>query len=141
MSMKGTAEIEKANTAFYRALESGAIEQMDEVWAHENWVRCVHPGWNVVAGWHRVRESWEMIFDGGQRMRVSATDVSVQTAGEFAWVTCTENITVFGETAFDSAQAVATNLFIRREGRWLMILHHASPIPMIVADNSSDVIQ
>jgi ketosteroid isomerase-like protein len=141
MSTEVTAEIEKANTAFYRALESGAIERMDEVWAHEDRVRCIHPGWGLVAGWHRVRESWEMIFSGGQKMRVSATDVSVQSAGEFAWVTCTENITVFGEMAFDSAQAVATNLFVRQADRWLMILHHASPIPMIVADNSSDIIQ
>ena len=95
----------------------------------------------MVGGWPRVRESWEMIFSSGQKMRASATEVTIHVSGEIAWVTCTENITVFNDLSFDSAQAVATNLFIRRAGRWLMILHHASPIPMIVPDSSSDIIQ
>ena len=134
-------EIEQANAAFYRALESNAIERMEELWAHDEWVRCVHPGWDMLGGWPRVRESWEMIFSGGQKMRATPSEVMVHISGDFALVTCTENITVFSETSFDSAQAVATNLFIRRAGRWLMMLHHASPIPMIVADNTSDIIQ
>jgi ketosteroid isomerase-like protein len=133
--------IEEANAAFYRAIESLDIERMDEVWAHESWVRCVHPGWEMISGWRRVRESWARIFEDGQRMRISPSALTVNTEGDFAWVTCMENITVFEETSFDSVQAVATNLFIRRQGRWLMVHHHASPVPMIVADNSSDTIQ
>src|SRR5215210_2195934 len=134
-------EIEQANAAFYRALESNAIERMEELWAHDEWVRCVHPGWDMLGGWPRVRESWEMIFSSGQKMRATPSEVMVHVSGDLALVTCTENITVFNETSFDSAQAVATNLFIRRAGRWFMMLHHASPIPMIVADSSSDIIQ
>lgn len=133
--------VEAANLAFYRALESQQIELIDELWAHESWVRCVHPGWDVISGWQRVRESWLRVFEGGHKMRVSPTDIFVQVEGSLAWVTCTENITVFDSTSFDTAQAAATNLFIRRNGRWLMVLHHASPIPMIVPDTSSNTIQ
>jgi SnoaL-like domain len=141
--MSGDAKmlVEQANAAFYRALESSVLERMEEVWAHEDWVRCVHPGWEMIVGWPRVRESWEMIFEGGQRMRASPSEVWVQIRDDMAWVTCLENITVFGESSFDSAQAAATNLFMRRDDRWLMVHHHASPIPMIVPDASSDVIQ
>jgi len=141
--MSGDAKmlVEQANAAFYRALESSVLERMEEVWAHEDWVRCVHPGWEMIVGWLRVRESWEMIFEGGQRMRASPSEVWVQIRGDMAWVTCLENITVFGESSFDSAQAAATNLFMRRDERWLMVHHHASPIPMVVPDASSDVIQ
>lgn len=134
-------EIEAANTAFYRALESGSLEMMDEIWEHGERVRCVHPGWEMIAGWSRVRESWTKIFENGQKMRVSPTDVWVRIVGDLAFVTCTENITVFDETSFDSAQAAATNLFVRAQDRWLMIHHHASPIPMLVPDTSSDTIQ
>jgi ketosteroid isomerase-like protein len=74
-------------------------------------------------------------------MRAYPTDIVVQVEGNLAWVTCTENITVFDNASFDTAQAAATNLFLRRDGRWLMIHHHASPIPMIVPDTSSDTIQ
>jgi SnoaL-like protein len=141
MSSESKISVEQANAAFYRALESGVIERMDEVWAHESWVRCVHPGWDMIIGWQRVRESWDMIFDGGQKMRASPSDVWVSITGDLAWVTCTENITVFNEASFDSAQAAATNLFINQNDRWLMIHHHASPIPVIVPDSSSDIIQ
>ena len=141
MSADSETAIEEANTKFYRALESGDLERMEEVWAHEDWVRCVHPGWDLITGWQRVRESWEMIFEGGQKMRASPSEVWVRTTGELAVVTCTENITVFNEARFDSAQATATNLFVHTEGRWLMVHHHASPIPTIVPDTSSDTIQ
>jgi ketosteroid isomerase-like protein len=141
MSAEDRISVEQANTAFYRALESSLIERMDEVWAHDLSVRCVHPGWDMLTGWPQVRESWIMIFEGGQKMRASPSDVSVYLSDDFAWVSCTENITIFNESSFDSAQAVATNLFIRRDGRWLMVHHHASPIPLIVPDDSSDTIQ
>jgi ketosteroid isomerase-like protein len=141
MTAEAETSIEEANTRFYRALESGDLDRMEEVWAHEDWVRCVHPGWDLLTGWQRVRESWLMIFEGGQKMRASPSDVWVHSTGELGVVTCTENITVFNEASFDSAQATATNLFIRRQGRWLMVHHHASPIPTIVPDTSSDTIQ
>src|SRR5262249_54611161 len=141
MSEETRTNIREANSLFYRALESNNIERMDTIWAHEDWVKCVHPGWDAITGWNRVRESWARIFESGQKMRASATDVSIHTVGDFAWVTCTENITVFNDASFDSAQAAATNLFIYRDGRWLMVHHHASPVPFIVPDNSSDVIQ
>jgi ketosteroid isomerase-like protein len=141
MADESKAEVEQANAAFYRAIESGVIERMEEVWAHEDWVRCVHPGWDMIAGWRQVRESWASIFEGGQKMRIYASEVSIHTDGDFAWVTCTENITVFYETSFDSAQAAATNLFIRRAGRWLMAHHHASPVPVFLPDTASDTIQ
>ena len=141
MSVDTRISVEEANTAFYRALESGMLERMDEVWAHEDWVRCVHPGWDLLTGWVRVRDSWEMIFESGQKLRATPSDVWVHIDKDFAWVTCTENITVFNESSFDSALAAATNLFVLREGRWLMVHHHASPIPIVVPDNSSDTIQ
>lgn len=141
MSIEDKQAVEAANQAFYHALESQEIERLDELWAHESWARCVHPGWDLIAGWQRVRESWVRIFEGGQKMRVSPTDVTVQIEGSLAWVTCTENITVFDSASFDTAQVAATNLFIHRNGRWLLIHHHASAIPLIVPDTSSDIIQ
>jgi hypothetical protein len=141
MSADNKLSVEQANAAFYRALESNVIERMDEVWMHEAWVRCVHPGWDLLVGWQRVRESWLMIFEGGQKLRASPSEVWVSIIGDLAWVTCTENITVFNEVSFDSAQAAATNLFMRSNDQWLMIHHHASPIPIIVPDNATDIIQ
>jgi len=133
--------VEEANADFYGAVESSNIERMDAVWAHETWVRCVHPGWDVIAGWEQVRESWEGIFEGAQKLSIFPSAVVAQVSGDFAWVSCIENITAFYESSFDSALAAATNLFVRRGDLWLMVHHHASPIPMILPDNSTEIIQ
>jgi ketosteroid isomerase-like protein len=135
------AAVKEANKEFYKALESGSIEKMDAVWLHEEWVRCVHPGWDMVKGWSHVRDTWDKIFEGKQKMRVSPENLSVQMHGDFSWVTCTENITVVYEASFDTVQAVATNLFIYKDGRWLMAHHHASSIPMMLPDAVTDTIQ
>ena len=139
--MHTSESVEDANAEFYRAIESEEIERMDEVWSHEDWVGCVHPGWEMISGWQRVRESWRRIFEVGQKMRISPSEVSVHASGDVAWVCCTENITVFLDSSFDSTQAAATNLFVRREGSWLLVHHHASPIPMIVPESATETIQ
>ena len=74
-------------------------------------------------------------------MKVSTDDVSVCPIGDVALVTCIENIMIFQGTDFDSMQAVATNIFINKNGRWLMAHHHASAIPVIMPDSATDTIQ
>jgi ketosteroid isomerase-like protein len=141
--MKTTIEIEveAANRQFYKILDSASLEAMDQIWLHEDWVRCVHPGWDVLIGWKDVRESWDKIFQGDQKMRVSPDDVSVCPIGGAALVTCIENIILFQGADFDSRQTIATNVFINKEGRWLMAHHHASAIPLIMPDPATDTIQ
>jgi hypothetical protein len=139
--MQSEEAIKSANAEFYRAIEAGVIERMAEVWSHTENARCVHPGWELLVGWSRIHEAWQRIFASEQKMRISPTDVYVYYLGEFAWVTCIENITVFQETNFDTVQAVATNLFVQRSGKWLMLHHHASPIPTMALDTESDIIQ
>jgi ketosteroid isomerase-like protein len=131
-----------ANAEFYDAIEACAMDRMEAVWSHDDNVRCVHPGWGLLVGWERVRESWERVFEGEPQMRVTPTGVYAFANGDLAWVTCVENISVFQDGSFDSVQAAATNLFIRRDARWLMVHHHASPIPIIVPQTAvSDTIQ
>ncbi len=56
------SEVREANARFYRALNDLDLSGMDRVWAHESFVRCVHPGWELIVGWEAVRASWEGIF-------------------------------------------------------------------------------
>jgi ketosteroid isomerase-like protein len=123
-----SAEVEEANARFYRAFESCDLAEMDQVWAHGDHVRCVHPGWGLLDGWEAVRHSWEAIFKDSREMRFSLTDVHAQVDGNLAWVTCTENILsqVRGNIAVTAI--LATNIFERRGGEWLMVHHHGSHI-------------
>ncbi|PYP88053.1 MAG: DUF4440 domain-containing protein [Blastocatellia bacterium AA13] len=141
MNEESDEQIEEANARFYRALESGSIQLMDELWLHDESARCVHPGWDMISGWERVKKSWERIFESGQKIKVAPTDLQIFRAGEVACVTCKESITIFDEDSFDSALAVATNLFVRNGSDWLIMLHHSSPVPILVPDTATDTIQ
>ena len=127
-----------ANRRFYQAFAALEVPQMDAVWAHEDWVECVHPGWDLLLGWEEVRESWVRIFASTQRMKVEISSVWVRVEGDVAWVACTEHVTSTFESGFDHALVQATNIFVRREvhagghsagTRWQMVAHHASPLP------------
>jgi ketosteroid isomerase-like protein len=122
------AQVVDANARFYRAFESLDLTEMDAVWAHGEHVRCIHPGWCLLAGWEAVRQSWEAIFKGAGEMRFSVTDVRPYASGDLGWVTCTENILSEARGQVAVTTLIATNLFERRGAEWLMIHHHASHV-------------
>jgi ketosteroid isomerase-like protein len=135
--------VEEANERFYHALENSDLDEMSEIWLHEDWVKCVHPGWDLIIGWEKVCESWDQIFTNATGMRVSATDIEVRVDGDFALVNCHENLALFldSTSAPVSARTAATNLFQRIEGQWRMIHHHASQVPEAPTVTESDLIQ
>ncbi len=120
------AEVEDANARFYRAFESLDISQMDQVWSHTDSVRCIHPGWTLMAGWDAVRQSWEAMFRDSREMRFSISNVDIHVEGNLAWVTCSENILSDARGQIAVTTLLATNMFERRGGDWLMIHHHSS---------------
>jgi len=121
-------ELEEANGRFYRAFEAQDLAEMDQIWAHGEHVRCVHPGWAMLEGWEVVRQSWEAIFKGSGEMRFTLGDVQARGRGDVGWVTCSENILsqVRGNVAVTTL--LATNVFERHGGEWRMVLHHASHV-------------
>jgi hypothetical protein len=145
-------EVLEANERFYRALNGLDLAGMERLWAHGSFVRCVHPGWELIVGWDAVRASWEGIFRGsgsGPAHSVEVADVSVHVVSDLGWVSCIERITLprrSSGASSSSSLAVATNLFQRssepsepsgpsvKATHWEMILHHASLLPLIVAE-------
>ena len=129
-SATAEAEVRELNQKFYLALESLDLEAMEKVWLHHDLVRCVHPGWPMLSGWESVRESWEEIFRNTESMLVTTRDVSLNIEGAVAWITCTERATWKRADRSETALVQATNLYLRREGEWKMVLHHASPLAL-----------
>ncbi len=123
-----SAEVEEANARFYRAFESLDLAEMDQVWSHADYARCIHPGWCLLSGWEAVRQSWEALFKDSREMRFSLSEVTTRVDGNLAWVTCTENILSEARGTVSVTSVLATNVFERRGGDWLMVHHHASHI-------------
>lgn len=117
-----------ANRRYYEAFAALDLEQMGQVWLQEDWVQCVHPGWELLLGWPEVRESWTRIFSNTRRIHVEIASVIVRIEGSVGWVACTEHVTSLFESGFDQAVVQATNLFVLRDGHWRMVAHHASPL-------------
>ena len=111
-------EVNKANHAFYAAFGNLDIGEMDKVWAHQEYVTCIHPGWTLRSDWPAVRDSWVLIFNNTFSMTFELTDVMVQVAGDMAWVVCVENITTHQSDEPQQAKVLATNLFERIGDEW-----------------------
>ena len=139
--MSEVEELRAVNERFYKALEELDLEQMQRLWLHEPWVRCIHPGWDVLVGWEHVRESLEQIFASTGWMRVTPTECNIHVFGEVGMVACAENITASRDSDVGVAVAQATNLFRRTAEGWRMFHHHASPAPVRVTQPFSGTIQ
>jgi ketosteroid isomerase-like protein len=118
-----------AEAAFYEALEACDLEAMMDVWSEDDDLICVHPGAPRLVGYDAVRESWQRIFQAGQRLKVRLTTQIQMTSGMIAIHSVHENLTVPDER--NRALAVATNVYIRAAHGWRMIVHHSSPTPAV----------
>lgn len=129
------------NNKFYRALETGDISLMEDVWLTDDNVKCVHPGWPLITGWDEIKESWEKIFDSGEVSDVEINDTFVEVSDSSAWINCIEKLShvIGGQVIITMAQT--TNIFELRDSRWYMVLHHASPMPVPRSENSSETLQ
>ncbi|MDE2756269.1 MAG: nuclear transport factor 2 family protein [Acidobacteriota bacterium] len=127
-------EVFRVNRRFYQAVSDQSLRTMGRVWLQEPWVQCVHPSWELLTGWKRIRKSWATIFRNTEHMKIRATEVSIRVNGDFAWVSCLENIETFQNANFSRSQAQGTNLFFRVKGRWHLVHHHASPITVRPGD-------
>ncbi|MFQ5664382.1 MAG: nuclear transport factor 2 family protein [Terriglobia bacterium] len=127
--MTAEEKVLAANRRFYTALENLDLEAMDAVWLHEDWVACVHPGWELLESWEEIRESWQRIFENTRRMKVGISHLNVRVEAGTAWVNCIEQVTSSFETGFSTAWVQATNIYVNRNADWLLVHHHASPLP------------
>lgn len=117
--------IEDANDRFYRAFQSGRLDEMRRVWGRGEHVQCVHPGGECVAGDDLVIESWGLVLSSVSRGNfvIRLEDVRVYAGEREGFVTCVEVVSSGG----DEGRLVATNVFEVQEGRWVLVHHHASP--------------
>jgi ketosteroid isomerase-like protein len=112
-------EILAANQAFYDAFRSEDALAMEALWAHRSPVACIHPGWAALLGRERVMSSWrEIMASGAPPIRCAAP--RVQVLGDVAYVLCDEIV--------GGGRLVATNIFVREDGQWLLVHHHAGPV-------------
>lgn len=134
-------EVLRVNERFYIALGTRDLELMDSVWVRESRAGCVHPGWIMMKGWDALRQSWENVFDPRDQLDVELANVSVEVRGNVAWVTCIQKLIYKSRTPVGINISQSTNIFEKHDSGWLMVLHHASPIPIADLENRDESLQ
>lgn len=109
-----------ANAAFYAAFAAKDADAMTAQWARRAPVACVHPGWHALRGRDAVLASWKSILSGPGSPAISCTDAVAHVLGDAAFVICVEHI--------PGVELIATNTFVREDGDWKIVHHHASSI-------------
>lgn len=131
-------QVLKTNEKFYSAIESGDLELMGELWVKDSKAKCVHPGWPMIYGWDAVMESWKNIFAQGGLAGIEISDVRIRILGDLACVICVEKISQRVGEGVRSGYAQSTNVFEYKNSSWLLVIHHASPVPVPRGEASSD---
>lgn len=110
-----------ANEAFYAAFRDGDMAAMEQLWATETAVCCVHPGWNPLFGRDAVLQSWRRILRGGTRPNIICHDPKPQITDNVGMVVCFEQI--------GADFLVATNLYLRhpKHNIWQLFHHQSGP--------------
>jgi ketosteroid isomerase-like protein len=113
-------EVLTANDAFYDAFATRDIAAMEALWSRRTDLACVHPGWDAIIGRREVLSSWRAILSSPEAPAVECTAAVAHVMGEVAYVICNEML--------PGAELCATNVFVKEEGVWKLIHHHAGPI-------------
>ncbi|MCH8028370.1 MAG: nuclear transport factor 2 family protein [Candidatus Dadabacteria bacterium] len=126
-----TEVVLEANDKFYQALGTRDLDLMETVWVCDSRSKCVHPGWTMLNGWDAIKQSWENTFDPVDLLEIKLSEVSVEISGDVAWVMCVQQLTYISRAPVGVNLSLSTNIFRREDGVWLMVHHHASPLPVI----------
>ncbi|KAL5213328.1 hypothetical protein ABZP36_024175 [Zizania latifolia] len=115
-----------ANARFYNAFKNGDLVAMHSTWAKGDHVYVVHPSAGKISGYDMVMQSWEMVCDADHEfpLRIDLQNVDVHVRGDLGYVTCLEMVKTKGSSSWGTQ--IATNVFEKVDGKWLMCIHHAS---------------
>ena len=120
----------EANEIFYKALGTRDLKLMETIWKNDAYVGCVHPGWVMFYGWDAIKQSWENVFDPNDQLDIKLLNINVDVKNDTAWLTCIQHLTYIKRDPVMINVSQSTNVFEKIDNKWLMVLHHASPIPV-----------
>jgi ketosteroid isomerase-like protein len=119
--------VEEVETAFYEAIGRADVDVLMSLWADDEGIVCIHPGAPRLVGHASIRSSWESIFErGGVRIRPVQMFASQNTMT--AVHNIIEEVQRSGSAQHD-IHILATNVYMKTEGGWRIVTHHASVVP------------
>jgi SnoaL-like domain len=123
------AELLFANEAFYRAFQAADSQGMAELWSEVSSVVCLHPGWPPIFGREEVLASWGRIFDNAP-VSIECRSARAVALADAGFVVCFE--------VLPQGALIATNYFVREDGKLRLVHHQAGPAPRLPAQEKKE---
>jgi len=109
-----------ANLEFYQAFAARDLAAMDALWAKNVPVACLHPGWTALRDRDAIMASWMGILSNPDAPRIACYDEQAFVYGDVALVLCEEEL--------EGGTLASSNFFVREDGAWRIVHHHAGQI-------------
>lgn len=128
---------EAAERAFYGAFSATDLDLMGAVWSDGKGVLCIHPGSALLQGKPAIMQSWKEIFSSGEPPTIEYRFIDGFETEELVVRVVEEKIRPRGSSPGAATRVLATNVFVRSEGAWYLVEHHAS-LPLMERENAKD---
>jgi ketosteroid isomerase-like protein len=126
-----TDAVKAANQAFYKALSARDVGAMQKVWSSDPDIQNIGPRDKAfTVGWDAMKKGFGGLFDAFPELKVSMQEPRIKIVVAVAWASGIEQAQRKDKTgATSSGVNLATNIFQKQDGRWVMVYHHASLMP------------
>lgn len=124
-----------ANAQFYKAFTNQDYPHMATLWTRDGTATCIHPACQPLIGTRNILASWKNLFNAPVQQRTIIEPQKIRLAvkgASTAILTCEEHVFTRRYIQGQKRQTelanklVATNIFRKVNGRWLLHHHHAS---------------
>lgn len=123
--------VKAANQAFYDALSARDVNAMQKVWSSDSDIQNIGPRSKAPdVGWPAIQKNLERTFGMFSELKVTMEDPRIKLSGSTAWVSGIERAQRKSKAGEAGTGAnLGTSIFVKRDGRWQMVYHHASAMP------------
>jgi ketosteroid isomerase-like protein len=125
------SDVLAANKTVEESFSKLDVTAIENTWDHSDGASVIHPSSkNPVIGWQAVQKTYADHPARYQDFKVTMESPHVTISGNTAWVIGTERVLAHRKNGdlLDIA-ALTTNIFQKRDGKWLLVHHHASRMP------------
>jgi ketosteroid isomerase-like protein len=125
------ADVVAANKSYEQAFSSLDIKAIDAAWAHDADVTVIHPSSKLVLiGWDAVRKSYADQPARHKDFSVAMDSPHVTVSSNVGLVVGVEKVhTVLTNGEVADLSIMATSVYEKRDGKWLLVHHHGSRMP------------
>jgi len=111
-------QVSFVNEAFYLAFESKDVTAMENIWADQEQMYCLHPGWHPLTGRKDIIESWTRILANTAQPQISFDSPKYLSISR-------DSVAVICFERSPQQNMLATNIYQKFSDRFKIIFHQS----------------